>query len=93
MLIIGSVYHPSMQQIAYVDTGTGEGGERRLMHRDGFAKRRTRDFAFDIEITERTDLAMVAIQGPEARARFAKLLSPAGAQSAPPPRTSAASAP
>ena len=39
MLIIGSVYHPSMQQIAYVDTGTGEGGERRLMHRDGEAER------------------------------------------------------
>src|ERR1044071_6866754 len=38
--------------------------------------------AFDVEVTERTDLAMLAIQGPEARAKFAKLLSPAGAQSA-----------
>lgn len=37
---------------------------------------------FDVEVTERTDLAMIAIQGPEARARFAKLLSPAGAQTA-----------
>jgi aminomethyltransferase len=38
--------------------------------------------AFDVQVTERTDLAMLAIQGPEARAKFAKLLSPAGAQSA-----------
>jgi hypothetical protein len=34
MLITGCDYHPSMQQIAYVDTETGEGKERRLMHRD-----------------------------------------------------------
>jgi hypothetical protein len=39
MLIIGCDYHPSMQQIAFVDTDTGEGGERRLMHRDGEAER------------------------------------------------------
>jgi hypothetical protein len=30
MLIIGCDYHPSFQQIAFVDTETGEGGERRL---------------------------------------------------------------
>jgi transposase len=33
MLIIGCDYHPSVQQIAWVDTETGECGERRLMHR------------------------------------------------------------
>ena len=33
MLIIGCDYHPSMQQIAWVKTETGECGERRLMHR------------------------------------------------------------
>src|SRR5262249_13552945 len=32
MLIIGCDYHPSMQQIAWVDTETGECGGRRLMH-------------------------------------------------------------
>ena len=32
MLIIGCDYHPSVQQIAWVDTETGECGERRLMH-------------------------------------------------------------
>jgi len=32
MWIIGVDYHPSMQQIAWVDTETGECGERRLAH-------------------------------------------------------------
>ena len=34
MLIIGCDYHPSFQQIAFVDTETGEFGERRLTHRE-----------------------------------------------------------
>src|SRR5437763_8348546 len=33
MLIIGCDYHPGFQQIAFVDTETGECGERRLTHR------------------------------------------------------------
>jgi aminomethyltransferase len=37
---------------------------------------------FDVAVTERTDLAMLAIQGPEARAKLVKLLTPAGAQEA-----------
>jgi len=32
MLIIACDYHPSVQQIAWTDTGTGECGERRLTH-------------------------------------------------------------
>ena len=32
MLIIGCDYHPSFQQIAFVDTDTGELQERRLEH-------------------------------------------------------------
>jgi transposase len=32
MLIIGCDYHPSVQQIAFVDTESGECGERRLAH-------------------------------------------------------------
>ncbi len=32
MLIIGCDYHPSVQQIAFVDTETGECQERRLSH-------------------------------------------------------------
>jgi hypothetical protein len=34
MLIIGLDYHPGFQQIAYVDTETGELQERRLGHRE-----------------------------------------------------------
>ena len=34
MLIIGCDYHPGFQQIAYVDTETGEIAERRLTHRE-----------------------------------------------------------
>ncbi len=33
MLIIGCDYHPGFQQIADVDTETGEVSERRLEHR------------------------------------------------------------
>jgi ribosomal protein L32 len=33
MLIIGCDYHPSVQQIAFVETKSGECGERRLAHR------------------------------------------------------------
>ena len=32
MLIIGCDYHSSFQQIAFVDTATGECGERKLTH-------------------------------------------------------------
>jgi hypothetical protein len=34
MLIIGCDYHPGLQQIAFVDTETGELSERRLAHRE-----------------------------------------------------------
>ena len=34
MLIIGCDYHPGFQQIAFVDTETGELRERRLEHRE-----------------------------------------------------------
>ena len=39
MLVIGCDYHPSVQQIAWIDTETGECGERRLRHSDGEAKK------------------------------------------------------
>jgi len=35
MFIVGCDYHPSFQQIAFVDTETGELKEQRLMHREG----------------------------------------------------------
>jgi transposase len=39
MWIIGVEYHPSVQQIAFVNTDTGECGERRLSHSDGEAEK------------------------------------------------------
>lgn len=38
--------------------------------------------SFGIEVTERADLAMLAVQGPDARAKAAQLLKPADAQAA-----------
>ena len=43
MMIIGVDYHPSFQQIAFLDQETGECGERRLNHSDGEAERFYRD--------------------------------------------------
>jgi len=34
MIIIGCDYHPGFQQVAFVDTETGELQERRLQHRE-----------------------------------------------------------
>jgi transposase len=45
MLIIGVDYHPSDQYIAFVDTETGECGERRLNHREGEAEKFYREVA------------------------------------------------
>lgn len=39
MMIIGCDFHPSWQQVAWVDTETGEMGEQRLKHADGEAER------------------------------------------------------
>ena len=39
MLVIGCDYHPSFQQIAWVDTESGECGEQRLAHSGGEAER------------------------------------------------------
>ena len=39
MMIIGCDFHPSWQQIAWLDTETGETGEQKLVHASGDAKR------------------------------------------------------
>jgi transposase len=44
MIIIGCDYHPGFQQIAFVDTETGDCGEQRLAHSEG-AEKFYRDFA------------------------------------------------
>src|ERR1019366_4369612 len=38
MIIIGADYHPGFQQVAYLDTDTGELQERRLEHREDAEK-------------------------------------------------------
>ncbi len=43
MIIIGVDYHPSFQQIAFLDQETGECGERRLNHSDGEAEKFYKD--------------------------------------------------
>src|ERR1039457_2147836 len=45
MVIIGVDYHPSDQYIAFVDTETGECGERRLNHSDREAEKFYRELA------------------------------------------------
>ena len=45
MMIIGVDYHPSDQYIAFVDTETGECGERRLNHSDREAEKFYRELA------------------------------------------------
>src|SRR2546421_10213572 len=39
MMIIGIDYHPSFQEIAFMDQQTGECGERQLNHSDGEAEK------------------------------------------------------
>ena len=43
MLIIGVDYHPSFQQMAFLDQETGEYGERQMNHSDGEAEKYFRD--------------------------------------------------
>ena len=43
MLMIGLDYHPSFQQIAFLEEETGECGEQQLNHSDGEAERFYRD--------------------------------------------------
>jgi transposase len=45
MMIIGVDYHPSDQYVAFVDTETGECGERRLNHSEGEAEKFYRELA------------------------------------------------
>jgi transposase len=50
MMIIGCDFHPSWQQIAWLDTETGETGEQRLVHAGGDAERFYRQLATPVLI-------------------------------------------
>ena len=39
MMIIGCDFHPSWQQVSWLDTETGETGEQKLVHASGDAER------------------------------------------------------
>ncbi len=38
MMIIGCDFHPSWQQVSWLDVETGETGEQKLVHASGAAK-------------------------------------------------------
>jgi len=57
MLIIGCDYHPSFQQIAFVDTNTGQCGERRLEHMEE-AERFYRDVRNERQRGQRANAGM-----------------------------------
>jgi transposase len=50
MIIIGCDYHPSFQQIAWVNTETGEVEERKLSHADGEAEQFYRQLAKPVRV-------------------------------------------
>jgi transposase len=72
MLMIGVDYHPSVQQIAFTDTETGEFGERRLNHSDGEAEK------FYRELTQRGVSVRVGIEATGYSRWFERLLAELG---------------
>jgi transposase len=69
MLIIGCDYHPSMQQIAWWDSQSGERGERRLEHSSGEAER------FYRELKQRAVAVRVGIEACGHTLWFERLLA------------------
>ena len=72
MVIIGVDYHPSDQYIAFVDTETGESGERRLNHSDGEAEK------FYRELTARGVSVRVGMEATGYSRWFERLLTELG---------------
>jgi transposase len=72
MLMIGVDYHPSVQQIAFTDTETGEFGERRLNHSDGEAEK------FYRELKQRGVSVRVGIEATGYSRWFERLLAELG---------------
>jgi transposase len=68
MLIIGCDYHPAFQQIAFVDTATGDCGERRLEHREEAEK-------FYCELAAREMKVRVGIEASGQARWFERLLA------------------
>src|SRR6266699_913953 len=71
-MIIGVDYHPSFQQIAFLDQETGECGERRLNHSDGEAEK------FYRELQERGVSVRVGLEATGYSRWFERLLAELG---------------
>jgi transposase len=72
LLIIGCDYHPSFQQIAWVETDSGEVGERALMHSTEEAER------FYRKLKEQGVKVRVGIEAPGHARWFERLLAELG---------------
>ena len=72
MIIIGVDYHPSFQQIAFMDQETGECGDRRLNHSDGEAER------FYRELKQREVSVRVGLEATGYSRWFERLLAELG---------------
>jgi transposase len=72
MIIIGVDFHPSFQQIAFMDQQTGECGDRRLNHGDGEAER------FYKELKERGVSVHVGLEATGYSRWFERLLAELG---------------
>src|SRR3981081_1162817 len=72
MIIIGVDYHPSFQQIAFMDQETGECGERELNHSDAEAER------FYRELKERGVSVRVGMEATGHTRWFERLLAELG---------------
>jgi transposase len=44
MVLIGCDFHPSWQQVSWMDRATGEGGDQKLLHEAGATERFYRQF-------------------------------------------------
>ena len=72
MIIIGVDFHPSFQQIAFMDQETGECGDRQLNHSDGEAER------FYKELKERGVSVRVGLEAAGYSRWFERLLAELG---------------
>src|SRR5438445_4653710 len=72
MFITGVDYHPSFQQIAFLDQETGECGERRLNHSDGEAGK------FDRDLQQRGISVRVGLEATGYSRWFERLLAELG---------------
>ncbi len=72
MFIIGVDYHPSFQQIAFLDQETGECGEQRLNHSDGDAEK------FYRELKQRGVSVLVGLEATGYSRWFERLLAELG---------------